>query len=397
MTRAYQVRACLERLHSAQGDFYAGGDAAPLRAVLCRDVAWHVPGGSDIAGTYLGIEEVIRYFARRRELASRTFRMHPAELLSGPGEHAAMITHGEVRIDGAVRRWSTVGLYRLRGDRVAECRLLPFDQAEFDRIWTRSGSDGPTSGKDNPAVYDRIGAGYARHRRPDPRIAAAVHAALERARTVVNVGAGAGSYEPADRCVIAVEPSAAMLAQRAERSAPALLASVAALPLADDSVDAAMAILTLHHWPDWRAGLVEMRRVARERVVLLTWDTEVGGFWLTQDYLGWLADWDAQRFPTMEEVLAELPGAGVSPVPVPRDCADGFLAAYFARPERYLDEEVRAAMSFFALAPDPQRVEASLRSLEEDLQSGAWDARYGSLRRAASIDAGYRLVVAPAS
>lgn len=391
------VRACLERLHSAQAAFYGGGDEAPLREVLCQDVVWRVPGASDIAGIYVGVDAVIDYFARRRDLASMTFRMQPAELLSGSGDHAAMIAHGRATIGGREHEWSTVGLYRLRAGHVAECRLLPFDQGQFDRIWTRESSDEVRRSAPEPAVYDRIGMGYARHRKEDKRIAAVVHAGLADARTVVNVGAGAGSYEPTERCVIAVEPSAAMVAQRPPASAPAILGSVDALPLADKTVDAAMATLTLHHWPHWRAGLAEMRRVARDRVVLLTWDKDFGGFWLTRDYLGWLAEWDARRFPGMEELLAELPGATVSTVPVPRDCADGFLAAYFGRPEMYLDPSVRRAMSVFALAPDQERVEASLRALEGDLSSGAWDARYGTLRDASSIDGGYRLVVATLS
>jgi SAM-dependent methyltransferase len=243
-------------------------------------------------------------------------------------------------------------------------------------------------------VYDRIGAGYTRHRRADPRISAAVNAALDDAWTVVNVGAGAGSYEPRDRCVLAVEPSAEMIAQRPPDSAPAIFGSAEALPLADGTVDAAMAAMTMHHWPNWRAGLAEMRRVTRRRVVLFTWDPVNDGFWLTDDYLGWLVRWDAGRFPAMADLLAELPGATVTVVPIPRDCTDGFLAAYFARPERYLDPAVRASMSLFALAPDPARVEACMRALAGDLSSGAWDARHGSYREKAFIDAGYRLVVA---
>jgi SAM-dependent methyltransferase len=244
------------------------------------------------------------------------------------------------------------------------------------------------------AAYNRIGAGYARYRRADERIAAAVSAALGDARTVVNVGAGTGSYEPADRCVIAVEPSAEMIAQRPPGSAPAIFGSADALPLATNTVDAAMAMLTLHHWSDWRSGLAEMRRVARTRIVLFTWDRDADGFWLTRDYLGWLMRWDAERFPSMAELIAELPGATVSAIPVTRNCIDGFLAAYFARPERYLDPAVRATMSVFALAPDPARVDACLRDLARDLRSGRWDARHGPLRDAPSIDAGYRLVVA---
>jgi SAM-dependent methyltransferase len=243
-----------------------------------------------------------------------------------------------------------------------------------------------------PAVYDRIGAGYTEHRRPDPRMAAAIHAGLGDARTVVNVGAGTGAYEPTDRCVIAVEPSRAMIAQRPPASAPVILGTADALPLADHTVDAAMTTLSLHHWPDWRAGIVEMLRVTQRRVVVFTWDNRSDGFWLTRDYLDWLVASDAQRFPSMEELLAELPNPTVTTVPIPSDCTDGFLAAYYARPEAYLDPAVRQAMSIFALASDHDRIAASLRALDDDLRSGAWDARHGALRHTASIDAGYRLV-----
>jgi SAM-dependent methyltransferase len=306
-------------------------------------------------------------------------------VLTGDRDHVAVITHGRATIGGRAHAWSTVGLYRLRGDRVAGGRLLAFDPAEFDRIWTR---------RPDAAVYDRIGAGYTRRRRADPRLAAAIRDALGDARTVVNVGAGAGAYEPTDRWVLAVEPSRAMIEQRPPGSAPAVIGTADALPLADGSVDAAMATLTLHHRPDWRAGIAEMRRVARRRVVLFTWDTRVDGFWLTREYLDWLAEWDAGRFPTIEELRGELPGSAVTTVPIPRDCRDGFLAAYYARPEAYLDAGVRRAMSIFAQAPDPERVATSLRALDADLRSGAWDARHGALRRTDAIDAGYRLVVA---
>jgi uncharacterized protein len=127
--------AVLDGLHAAQGEFYAGGAEAPLRAVLADDIEWHVPGANAIAGHYRGIEQVMSYFARRRDHAARTFRMLPGEVLVGDGDHVAVLTDGVAEIGGREQRWSTVGLYRLRGDRVAACRLLPLDPEAFDRIW----------------------------------------------------------------------------------------------------------------------------------------------------------------------------------------------------------------------------------------------------------------------
>ena len=244
--------------------------------------------------------------------------------------------------------------------------------------------------------YDRIGIGYTALRQPDARIAHAVHAALGPAETVVNVGAGAGSYEPRDRWVLAVEPSHVMIGQRPPGSAPAVLASAESLPLASDSVDAAMATLTLHHWRDWRAGLAQMRRVARDRIVILTWDPHARDFWLTREYIPWLRDWDAKRFPTIEQMRDALPGAEVDPVPIPRDCRDGFLGAWWARPEAYLDPEVQRSNSLFALTPSQGRLARDLGRLAADLRSGDWDARHGGLRTQDELDLGYRLIVAPA-
>ena len=247
-------------------------------------------------------------------------------------------------------------------------------------------------------VYDAIGRSYVEMRRPDPRIAAAIHEALGTSRTVVNVGAGTGSYEPDDRWVLAVEPSEVMIRQRPPDSAPAIVARAEALPLADASVDAAMAILSLHHWTDWCRGLNEMRRVARERVVLFTWDPSgARQFWLTRDYLSWLIDWDARRFPTLDQLRSELPAALVERVAVPADCVDGFLAAFWARPEAYLDPAVQRSNSLMALAPDRGRLHRDLDRLRSDLATGAWDARYGEVRSASSFDAGYVLVTATLS
>jgi SAM-dependent methyltransferase len=245
-------------------------------------------------------------------------------------------------------------------------------------------------------VYDAIGRGYATRRRPDSRIAAAIRLALGDARSVVNVGAGAGSYEPAHRPVIAVEPSRAMIAQRPPGAAPALQAAAEALPLRDGAVDAALAILTLHHWHDRAAGLAELARVARRRVLIVNWDPAARhDFWLTREYIPALAELDARLFPTAAELEAALGPLRVVPLPVPHDCVDGFLGAYWRRPEAYLDAGVRGAMSTFArLGPEPaQSVMQGLARLGEDLASGRWEARFGHLRTLRELDLGYRLVI----
>jgi SAM-dependent methyltransferase len=243
------------------------------------------------------------------------------------------------------------------------------------------------------AAYDTIGRGYGRRRRSDPRIAARLMAALGDARSVLNVGAGAGSYEPSDRSVVAVEPSAVMLAQRAPDAACAVQARAEALPFSARSFEAVMAILTIHHWADRAGGLAECARVAHERVVLLTWDPAADSFWLLQDYLPAIVEVDRRQFPPMS-AYGEAFGSGVrvevDAVPVPRDCVDGFLGAYWARPTAYLDPEVRAGISSFARPGS----EAGLERLAADLASGAWHARHGHLLEADTLDLGYRLVVA---
>jgi SAM-dependent methyltransferase len=243
------------------------------------------------------------------------------------------------------------------------------------------------------AVYDTIGREYGRQRRPDPRIAARLMAALGEARSVLNVGAGAGSYEPADRSVVAVEPSAVMLAQRPAHAARAVQARAEALPFADRAFDAVMAVLTLHHWTDRAKGLAECARVARQRVVLLTWDPAADSFWLVNEYLPAFAELDRRQFPRMT-TYAEAFGHGarveIEAVPVPRDCIDGFLGAYWARPEAYLDPAVRAGISSFA----HPGTEPGLQRLAADLESGAWHARHGHLLEANELDLGYRLVIA---
>jgi len=243
------------------------------------------------------------------------------------------------------------------------------------------------------AIYDTIGRGYARQRRPDPRIAVRLHDALGPARSVLNVGAGAGSYEPPDRRVVAVEPSEVMLAQRPPNAAPAVLARAEALPFPDLAFDATMAVLTLHHWTDRARGLAECARVARQRVVLLTWDPAADAFWLLQEYLPAFVEVDRRQFPPMA-AYAEAFGAAtrveVATMPVPRDCVDGFLGAYWARPAAYLDPAVRAGISSFALPG----AEPGLERLRADLATGAWHARHGHLLATDALDLGYRLVVA---
>ena len=240
-------------------------------------------------------------------------------------------------------------------------------------------------------AYDRIGVGYARRRRPDPRIAARIHDALGSARTVVNVGAGTGSYEPTDRAVVAVEPSSTMLAQRIEGSAPAVQGVAEHLSFRDGSFDAALCVLTAHHWADVHLGMQELRRVAR-RQVHFTFDVALQDrLWFAREYLPESIAFEAQRAPVIEEIVAGIGGAEVVAVPIPRDCTDGFLGAYWHRPEAYLDPEVQASVSTFAsVAPDA--VDAAVRRLGEDLDSGAWHRRFGDLLDLEELDLGYRLV-----
>ncbi len=243
----------------------------------------------------------------------------------------------------------------------------------------------------SPALYDRIGIGYAAYRRPEPRIAARIAEALGPARTVVNVGAGTGSYEPATGRIVAVEPSAEMVRQRAPDAAPAVRASAGALPFADRAFDAALAVLTLHHWPDWRAGLAEMRRVARGPVVILTWDPHHPPFWLLRDYFPGIVDADRAAFPSFGRMEGVLGPMRIHPVPVPADCVDGFLGAYWRRPAAYLDDGARGAISAFSKLDDAA---TGLSRLRADLADGTWERRNGDLLGRAELDVGYRLVVA---
>jgi SAM-dependent methyltransferase len=239
------------------------------------------------------------------------------------------------------------------------------------------------------ALYDRLGIGYSEYRRPEERIARRIDAALGRSRSVLNIGAGAGSYEPRSRFVVAVEPSAAMIRQRSGPAAPAIQASADRLPFHDRSFDAALAILTIHHWSHRDQGLAEMRRVARDRVVIFTWDPEHPGFWLVQDYLPEILAIDRPNFPSLREIDKAIGPTEVVALPIPADCSDGFLGAYWRRPEAYLDVRARGAISTFSKI-DPA---AGIAQLRRDLEDGTWRARYGALLSLRELDLGYRLVI----
>lgn len=242
--------------------------------------------------------------------------------------------------------------------------------------------------------YETHGGGYAQRRRTDPRIAAFVHAALGDARTVVNVGAGAGSYEPLGRCVVAIEPSARMRAQRPAGHAPAVAAVAEALPFADGAFAAAMATNTVHQWTDLERGLSELRRVSRGPVVVLTFDGDAfDRNWLVE-YVPELVAFERRRMPAIDRVVAALRGTTVvTPVPVPADCRDGFIEAFLGRPECFLDPMIRRAQSPWGLIR-PEIVDRAVAQLRADLVSGAWDRRHAALRLQNEFIGALRLVTA---
>jgi SAM-dependent methyltransferase len=242
--------------------------------------------------------------------------------------------------------------------------------------------------------YDTIGRTYAETRRTEPRIAAQIAAALGDARTVVNIGAGAGSYESSAFEFVAVEPSLTMLRQRDRGAAPAVCARAEALPIADGAFDAALAVLTVHHWSDLELGLREMRRVSRRQVIFYFEPAASHTFWLFRDYFPetpkLISERDAPGTARLSELL---PVRAVEIVPVPSDCRDGFACAFWNRPEAYLDPTVQAGTSTYSQL-DPSVVARGTALLREDLASGAWDAKHGALRGLAEMDFGYRLLIA---
>jgi len=242
-----------------------------------------------------------------------------------------------------------------------------------------------------------MGIGYSGVRQPEPRIAAQIEAALGDAQSVLNVGAGTGSYEPAGREVTAVEPSRTMIEQRPPGAAPVVQGVAEDLPFEDDSFDAAMAIITVHHWSDAEAGLAEMVRVARRRMVVLTFTpTPPNELWMARDYFPRILDFHARVMLPIDELAAMLPDAAVEPVPIPNGCIDGFWLAIWDRPEMHLDPDIRrASSSWHHMSQD--EIEQGLAKLSADLESGRWDERNGHLRTQPELDVGLRLLSAQAN
>lgn len=243
--------------------------------------------------------------------------------------------------------------------------------------------------------YEQHGRCYTRYRQPDPRIAERIRESLGGARSVINVGAGAGSYEPDDRWVLAVEPSATMRAQRPLGAAPAIAARAEALPFDDNAVDAALACVTIHHWEPPEAGLREMRRVARHRVVVFTFDLGALPAW-QQEYLDEGLELERSRFPSMQRIADALGGeVTVDEVQTPADCADGFFEAFWNRPEALLDPQVRASQSMWALV-GPEAEHRIVSRLADDLALGEWDRRHGHLRGLPSYNGSLRIITSAA-
>jgi SAM-dependent methyltransferase len=253
-------------------------------------------------------------------------------------------------------------------------------------------------GQQKSDLYDRIGRTYVSTRGTDPRIARAIWDALGDARSVLNVGAGTGNYEPTNREVVALEPSAVMISQRPAGAAPAVQGRAEDLPFADGSFDAVMTVLSDHHWSDRTRGFEELRRVARDRVVLFNLNpAEADLFWMTAEYLPEFLELIPPRYRVHEAWPEELSSAlgtiDVVPVPVPHDCKDGFYGAYWRRPEAFLDSGVRAGISIFAQLSSGA-VNRAIDALRADLENGRWHGRHGELLKMDELHLGYYVVVA---
>lgn len=248
---------------------------------------------------------------------------------------------------------------------------------------------------DNPAFnYDKFGKQYSSYRQTDERIAEYIHAEFSNAKTILNVGAGAGSYEPDDKYVVAVEPSAAMRKQRLDKGkVPAIDAKADNLPFDDVAFDASMALITVHHWPDINAGLKEMRRVTKGPVVIMTFDPEhLDDFW-NAEYFPEVIEVEKARYPTIDYIARCLGGhCKIVPVPIPLDCKDGFQEAFYGRPEAFLDKQVRLSQSAWGFIADDKQEEIVER-LKKDLEDGTWDNKYGYFRTQAFFTCALRLIV----
>ena len=240
-------------------------------------------------------------------------------------------------------------------------------------------------------IYDDIGINYASNRQTDPRIAGQIQTLLKGARRILNIGAGSGSYEPEEADLVALEPSSAMIAQRKPESHPVIQGVVEQLPFEDDSFSHAMSILSMHHWENQAKAFGEINRVATDRFVALTWNPEAEPFWLTRDYFPEFHQRDKIIFPSVGELSTHFETVEAYAVPIPDDCVDGFMAAYWKRPEAYLDEGIRASISAFARLSDPTE---GLRRLESDIKSGRWEEKNRAILDQSPLDAGFIIVSA---
>ena len=239
-------------------------------------------------------------------------------------------------------------------------------------------------------IYDSIGKHYASARRSDPDIVANIHNFLSNAESILNIGAGTGSYEPKNVRLVAVEPSTEMIKQRQANTAPAIQAFAELLPFKDNSFSHSMTVLSMHHWRDRAAAFDEIKRVTTERFIALTWDPEAAPFWLTEEYFPEIYEIDRSIFPSLKELKRHFPDIHFYPLAIPANCLDGFTAAYWARPEAYLNAKVRAMMSSFSRI---NNLNDGLEKLKADLQSGFWHQKYAHLLNLKQLDVGYTIAV----
>lgn len=237
--------------------------------------------------------------------------------------------------------------------------------------------------------YDKLAESYRSYRKPDPRIAERILFHIDDSRRILNVGAGIGSYEPEDREIVAVEPSHEMISQRKCSKAISIQGAAEYLPFKDNTFDISMAILTMHHWADLPSGLKEMVRVSTDKIILFTWIGYGNEFWL-ENYIPEIVGVDYELFPTLEELDRILGGVSVETIEIPHDCSDGFMCAYWRRPEAYLDPNIRKAISTFSRIPDVQN---GLDRLQDEIDSGEWRKKHARLLEKESLDLGYRLVI----